>query len=192
MARVAQISDGFKFPKKKYTAKMKKATSFPTYYEGNDSDKHHKSVEEYIKFIERTAIVLERSQLYADIRQALANHRVSSAPIQNIVALGMGSFTSMSCVLQFCCLVCLSRHAFHSIILAFLDMKVQIFDPLMSQIEREVATHYRFKVSRDNLYGKYDTSKLGLHCFTCLTALIVSTTMSFEELNALDTFQFLQ
>ena len=85
MAAAAQISDGFKFPKKKYTAKMKKATSFPTYYEGNDSDKHHKSVEEYIKFIERTAIVLERSQLYADIRQALANHRVSSAPIQNIV-----------------------------------------------------------------------------------------------------------
>ena len=159
-------TDGFEFPKKKYTAKMKKAAGFPSYYDGNDIDKHHKNVEDYIQYIEKTTIVLENSQLYIDIRQALSHHRLSSAPIQNIVALGVGTFTSMSSILQFSCLVCLSRDSPSSTSSwASSNVKIELYDPLMSQIEKEVATHYKFKITRENMFGKYDTSKAGFTLF---------------------------
>ena len=186
-------ADGFEFPKRKHTAKMKKAAAFPPYYDGNDTLKQQKSVEDYILFIEKTAVALERSKLYLDISHALSHHRLSSAPIQNIVALGVGAFTSTSSILQFSCLVCLSRDVPSSTSSwASSNMKIELYDPLMSNIEKEVASHYRFKVSRENLFGKYDTSKVGFTLFYmphCPYGLY--NNVIWKNWNALDTFLIL-
>ena len=146
-------------PKRKHTARTKVGAGFPTPYLGMDPAELALSVEDTKLYIDRTVNALRESRFYKDILLALnrgtCGDTEHAKPFSCIFGLGIGSLSSAPSMLQFSCLVCLSRDLCDSSTqLKGAYPSVRIFDPLMTDIDWAVADEYGF-YRLENLCGKY-------------------------------------
>lgn len=140
----------WKVPKKKYTFKTKKPHDFPSYTDpDSEPNERMKSLEEYVKFIDKTSLALKSTQFYLDMI-SLIKQTAISLPISKIIALGLGPFSSSTSVLQFSLLVSLKNE--------FTVEHVDIYEPRSTTLDEEVANYYNI-TTVENRNGLYPNSK---------------------------------